>query len=132
MNRRNFSLGFLTILFSIATALLIAAHFRHEWQKRIDTARRDLQIITQAELRHIEKQREFAGIDELVSSGELGPEMRGRNGYVYSIHLEGNGISASATPSPEKNLPGLVNHTFGPGIAPLLAKLKNPGLTEKD
>jgi len=130
MNRRNFSLGFLAILFSMAAALLVRSSFRHEGQKRIDTARRDLQIITQAELRHIEKQQEFAGIDELVSSGELGPEMRGRNGYVYSIHLEGNGISASATPSPEKNLPGLVNHTFGPGIAPVLAMLKNPGLTE--
>jgi hypothetical protein len=132
MNRRNFSLGFLAILISVTTAFLVRRAFRHgvqeklansERQKRIDAAGRDLQVITQAELRHIENQRKFASIDELISSGELGPEMAGRNYYAYSVRLEANGISASAAPTGE-NLPALFSDTFGPAVAPILAKLK--------
>src|SRR5215472_11321837 len=134
MNRRNFSLGFLAILISVTTALLVRlASFRHgvqatsantERQKRIDAAGRDLQVITQAELRHIENQRKFAGVEELISSGELGPEMTGRNGYTYSVRLEGNGISASAAPGPGEHLPALFSDATGPAVAPILAKLK--------
>jgi hypothetical protein len=131
MNRRNFNLGFLAIPVLVTIALLVRGAFRHgvqaksantERQKRIDAARRDLQVITQAELRHIENQRKFAGIDELISSAELGPEMTGRNGYAYSVRLEGNGISASAAPASGENLPALVSD--GPAIAPILGKLK--------
>ena len=101
-----------------------------ERQKRIDVARRDLQVITQAELRHIENQRKFANIEELISSGELGPEMTGRNGYAYSVRLEGNGIiSAIAAPAPGVNLPPLVSDTSTPAIAHLLGT-QNRGLTD--
>ena len=132
MNRGNFSLAFLAILVPVTIALLVGA-FRHvqaqsansERQKRIDAARRDLQVITRTELGHIENQRKFAGIGELISSGELGPEMTGGNGYAYSVRLERNGISASAAPAPGKNLPALVSDTYGPAIAIMLGKLKN-------
>ena len=134
MNRRNFSLGFLVILVLVTTALLVRGAFRHgaqaksantERQKRIDAARRDLQVITQAELRRIENRRKFAGIGELISNAELGPEMTGRNGYAYSVRLEGNGISTSAAPASGENLPALVSDTSGPAIAPILGKLRN-------
>ena len=91
MNRRTFNVGFLAIL--AAAALLVRGIFRRsvqaksantERQRRIDAAGRDLQVITQAELRHIENQRKFAGLEELIASSELGPEMRGRNGYALS------------------------------------------------
>ena len=87
-------------------------------------ARRDLRVVTQAELSHIENQRQFADIDELISSGELGPEMTGRNGYTYSVRLEEKGINASAVPAPGENLPALYNDVTGPAIAPILGKLK--------
>ena len=112
MNRRNFSLALLAIV--VAARLLVRGALRHgirvktgidERQKRIDAARKDLQVITQVEISHIENQRKFAAVEELISSGELGREMRGRNGYTYSVRLEGNGISASA-------------------VAPILARLK--------
>ena len=130
---------FLAILILVTIALLVRRAFRHgiqaksaniERQKRIDAARTDLQVITQAELRHIENQRKFADIEELISSGELAPEMTRRNGYAYSVRLEGNGISANASPAPGENLPALVSDTVGPAVAPILAKLKKPGLTE--
>ena len=101
-----------------------------ERQKRIDAARRDLQVITQAELRHIENQRRFANIEELISGGELGSEMTGRKGYAYSVRLKGNGISASAAPAPGENLPPLVSDTYGPAIAHLLDTQKR-GLAEE-
>ena len=131
MNRRTFVVGFLAIL--VMTALLVRITFRHgvqaksantERQKRIDAARRDLQVITQAELSHIENQRQIAGVEELISSGELGPEMTGRNGYTYSVRLEGNGISASAAPAPGENLPALFSDATGPAVARTIAKLK--------
>ena len=101
-----------------------------ERQKRIDAARRDLQVITQAELRHIENQRSFANIEELISSGELGPEMTGRNGYAYSVRLKGNGIiSASAVPAPGEDLPPLVSDASGPAIAHLLGT-QNRGVAD--
>ena len=127
-------MGFLAILILATIALLVRGAFRYgvqakstniERQKRIDAARRDLQVITQAELRHIENQRKFADIEELISSGELGPEMTGHNGYAYSVRLEGNGISASAAPASRENLPPLVSDTSGPAIARLLGMLKN-------
>ena len=108
---------FLAILILVTIALLVRRAFRHgiqaksaniQRQKRIDAARTDLQVITQAELRHIQNQRKFADIEELISSGELGPEMTRRNGYAYSVRLEGNSISASAVPAPGENLPPLV------------------------
>ena len=108
---------FLAILIHVTIALLVRRAFRHgiqaksaniQRQKRIDAARTDLQVITQAELRHIENQRKFADIEELISSGELGPEMTRRNGYAYSVRLEGNSIIASAVPAPGENLPPLV------------------------
>lgn len=92
MNRRTLIAGFLAIL--VTTALLVRGTIRHsvqaksgntERQKRIDAAQRDLQVITQAELSHIENQRTFVGLEQLFSSGEVGPEMRGRNGYTYSV-----------------------------------------------
>ena len=110
-------MGLLAILILATSALLVRGAFRHgvraksaniERQKRIDAARTDLQVITQAELRHIENQRKFASIEELISIGELGPEMTRRNGYAYSVRLEGNSISASAAPAPGENLPPLV------------------------
>jgi hypothetical protein len=50
--------------------------------------------------------------------------MAGRHGYVYSIRLEGNSITASAYPAPGEQLPALVNDSFGPGLAPVLARLQ--------
>jgi hypothetical protein len=132
MNRRTLIAGFLAIL--VTTALLVRGTFRHsiqaksgntERQKRIDAARRDLQVITQAELSHIENQRKFVELEELISSGELGSEMRGRNGYTYTVRLEGNGVSASAAPARGENLPALFSDATGPAIAPILSKLKN-------
>ena len=73
----------------------------------MDAANEDLRAIVQAELGHIEKQGKFATLHELVSSGELGPEMAGRHGYVYGILLEGNCITASAYPAPGEQLPAL-------------------------
>lgn len=133
-------MGSLAILILATIALLLArGAFRQgaqsksaniERQKRIDAARRDLQVITQAELRHIENQRKFANIEELISSGELGPEMTGRNGYAYSVRLEGSGIiSASAAPAHGENLPPLVSDTSRPAIAHLLGT-QNRGLAD--
>jgi hypothetical protein len=68
----------------------------NETQKRIDAAEEDLGAIVQAELGYIEKQGKFPTLDELVSSRSLGPEMAGRHGYVYSIRLEGNAITAQS------------------------------------
>lgn len=126
-------MGFLSIRIRATIASLIRGAFRHAVQAkstRIDAARTDLQVITQAELRHIENQRKFVNIEELISSGELGPEMTGRNGYAYSVRLEGNGISASAAPAPGENLPPLVSETSGPAIAHLLGT-QNRGLADE-
>lgn len=112
---------FLAILILATIALLVRGVFRRgvqaksaniERQKQIDAARRDLQVITQAEQCHLENQRKFADIEELISSGELGPKMTGLNGYVYSVRLEGNNITASAAPAPGENLPPLVSWVF--------------------
>jgi hypothetical protein len=90
----------------------------------MDAADEDLRTIVQAELGHIEKRGEFATLHELVSSGELGPEMAGRHGYVYGILLEGNGITASAYPAPGEQLPALYNQSSGRRIVPLLGRLQ--------
>ena len=142
MKRRNFSLALTaTVLAAVALAQRgsrqIASRFFHsliawrqtrarlnETQKRIDAAKEDLGAIVQAEVDYIEKRGKFATLDELVSSRDLGPEMAGRHGYVYSIRLEGNGITTSAYPAPGEQLPALVNNIFGPGLAPVLARLQ--------
>lgn len=142
MKRRNLSLA-LTALLVAAVALAqkglrgVGSRVFHslmawyetrarlsETQKQMDAAKKDLQAIVQAELSHIEKRSKFATLDELVSSGDLGPEMVGRYGYVYSIRLEGNGISTSAYPRPGEQLPALYNDTAGPGLAKVLARLQ--------
>ena len=142
MKRRNFSLALTaTVLAAVALAQRgsgqIACRFFYslvawrqtrarlnETQKRIDAAEEDLGAIVQAELGYIEKRGKFATLDELVSSRSLGPEMAGRHGYVYSIRLEGNAITASAYPAPGEQLPALLNQDFGPGLAPVLARLQ--------
>jgi hypothetical protein len=142
MKRRNFGLA-LTATFLAAVAMAqsgsrqIASRFFHslmlwrqslarlnERQKRLDAAKEDLGTIVQAELGYIQRRGKFATLDELVSSRDLGPEMAGRYGYVYSICLEGNGITASAYPAPGEQLPVLVNDIFGPGLVPVLARLQ--------
>ena len=90
----------------------------------MDAAQQDLRVIFRAELSHIEKTGKFATLDELVSNGDLGPELAGRQGYVYSIRLEGNVISTTAYPRPGQQLPALSNQTAGPGLAPVLARLQ--------
>ena len=123
-------MGFLAILILATIALLVLRAFRQaksaniERQKQIDAALRDLQVIIQAEQRHIENQRKFADIEELISSGELCAEMTGLNGYVYNVRLEGNHICTSAVPAPGANLPPLESHTFRPAIARLQGMLK--------
>jgi hypothetical protein len=142
MKRRNFSLALTaTVLAAVALAprrsRQVACRFFYslvawrqtrarlnETQKRIDAAEEDLGAIVQAELGYIEKRGKFATLDELVSSRDLGPEMAGRHGYVYSIRLEGNAITANAYPAPGEQLPALLNHDFGPGLAPVLARLQ--------
>jgi hypothetical protein len=142
MKRRNFSLA-LTAMVLAAVALAqrgsrqIASRLFHsliawrqtrarlnETQKRIDAAKEDLGAIVQAEVDYIDKRGKFATLDELVSSRDLGPEMAGRHGYIYSIRLEGNSITTSAYPAPGEQLPALVNNIFGPGLAPVLARLQ--------
>ena len=133
MDGGNCTLAFLAILVLVTIVLLACGAFQQvqaksansKRQKRIDAARRDLQVITRTELGHIENQRKFAGIGELISSGQLGPEMAGRNGYAYGVRLEGNSISASAAPAPGENLPALMSDTYRPTIALTLGKLKN-------
>jgi hypothetical protein len=142
MNRRNFGSALTAAVFA-AVALArkrvrqIGSRFFYslmalrrtkarlnETQKRIEAAKEDLTAIVQAELAYIQKWSKFATLDEQVSSRALGPEMAGRHGYVYTIHLEGSGISASAYPAPGEQLPALVNDIVGPGLAPVLAKLQ--------
>src|ERR1700680_4590454 len=113
MNRRNFSLALTAAV--IAAVVLAGGRLRqigsrfsyslmelrqsrailNETQKRMDAAQKDLAAIVQAEVGYIQKRGKFATLNELVSSRDLGPEMSGRYGYVYSIHLERNGISAT-------------------------------------
>lgn len=142
MKRRNFILA---LTASIAVAVVpaqkelrqVSSRFFHsllarrqtraklnETQKRIDTANQDLKAIVQAELDHIEKRGKFAKLDELLSDRDLGPEMAGHHGYVYSIRLEGNGITVSAFPAPGEQLPAIVNAISGPGLASVLARLR--------
>ena len=106
MKRRNFILA-LTALVVVAVATAqkelwqVGSRFFHrllawcqtraklnETQKRMDAANQDLKAIVKAELGHIEKRGKFATLDELISSRDLGPEMAGGHGYVYSIRLE--------------------------------------------
>ena len=97
---------------------------RSETQKRIDAAKKDLAAIVQAELAHIKKGGKVATLDQLISTRDLGPDMAGRHGYVYSIHLEGNEISARAYPAAGEQLPALLNYLSGPGLAQVLARLQ--------
>lgn len=142
MKRRNFILALTAlVVVGVATAekelRQVGSRFFHpllawrqrraklnETQKRMDVANEDLKAIVQAELGHIEKRGKFATLDELVSSRDLGPEMAGGHGYVYSIRLEGNGITATAYPVTGEQLPSLVNTIFGPGLASVLARLQ--------
>lgn len=142
MKRRNLSLALIALVL-VAVALAqkglrqVGSRFFHsltawhqtraklnERQKRMDAAREDLSAIVQAELNHIKKTEKFATLDELVSSRNLGAQMVGRHGYVYSIRLEGNRISTSAYPRPDEQLPALYNDTVGPGLAKVLARLQ--------
>lgn len=50
--------------------------------------------------------------------------MAGRNGYVYTIRLEGNAIFTSAYPNTGEQLPALYTSASGPGVARVLAKLQ--------
>jgi len=95
-----------------------------ERQKRIDAAERDLKTAVQAEQSHIRDRREFATMNELVSSGDIGQEMLGRHRYVYSTCLDGTAIAASARSLPDEQLPALYNNLSGPALAPLLARLQ--------
>jgi len=142
MNRRNFSLTLTATV--LAVVVLARKRLRqigsqffysvmtlrqrrarlNERQKRMDAASEDLRAIVQAEIGHIRKWGKFATLDELVSNRDLGPEMAGRHGYVYSIYLEGKGFNATAYAAPGKQLPAIVNSTFGPGLAPVLARLQ--------
>ena len=61
---------------------------------------------------------------QLVSSRDVVPEMAGRNGYVYTIRLEGNAIFTSAYPTTGEQLPALYTSASGPGVARVLAKLQ--------
>jgi hypothetical protein len=142
MNRRNFSLALTATVFAVVVlgrrrlrqigsqffysivALRQTRARLNETQKRLDAAKEDLGVIVQAELGYIRERGQFATLDELVSSRALGPEMVGRHGYVYSIHLEGKGITASAYPAPGEQLPAIVSEIFGPGLAPVLARLQ--------
>jgi len=90
----------------------------------MDAAQEDLRVIVRAELSHIKNTGKFATLDELVASGDLGPEMVGRHGYVYSIRLEGNAISTSAYPAPGQQLPALHQLASGPGLTAVLARLQ--------
>ena len=143
MNRRNFSLALTATV--IAAVVLARKRLRrigsqcfysimalspqrarlYERQKRMNAASEDLRAIVHAEIGYIRKQGRFATLDELISNRDLGPEMAGRRGYVYSIRLDGtSGISASAYPAPGEHLPAIVNDTFGPALAPVLARLQ--------
>jgi hypothetical protein len=142
MKRRNFTLALTALLVAVVAVFQKALRqvscrfFRslipwyqtrarlNERQKRIDAAWEDLRVIFRAELSHIEKTGKFATLDELVSNGDLSPELVGRQGYVYSIRLEGNVISTTAYPRPGQQLPALYSDITGPGLAPVLARLQ--------
>jgi len=142
VKRRNFSLALTALVVGLVALVQkdlrqVGSRFLHslvawrqtrarlnETQRRIEAANEDLRAIVQAELGHIEKQGKFATLHELVSSGELGPEMAGRHGYVYGILLERNCINASAYPAPGEQLPALYRSVSGPGLVPLLTRLQ--------
>jgi len=65
-------------------------------------------------------------MNELVSSGDIGQEMLGRHGYVYSIRLDGTAIAASARPLPGEQPAALYNNLFGPALAPLCEASSKP------
>jgi hypothetical protein len=51
--------------------------------------------------------------------------MAGRHGFVYSIRRDGKSvISASAYPAPGEQLDAIVIDSFGPALAPVLARLQ--------
>jgi hypothetical protein len=142
MNRRNFSLALTATVFAVVVLARrrlrqIGSDFFYsimalrekkarlsERRKRMDAARKDLSAIVQAEIGHIQQWGKFATLDELVSNRDLGPEMAGRHGYVYSIDLERKEIIATAYPAPGEQLPVIVNDTSGPALAPVLARLQ--------
>ena len=91
----------------------------------MNAASDDLRAIVHAEIGYIRKQGRFATLDELISNRDLGPDMAGRHGYVYNIRLDGKSIiSASAYSAPGEQLPAVVIDTFGPALAPVLARLQ--------
>lgn len=70
------------------------------------------------------KTGKFAMLDDLVSSRDLGPEMVGRHGYVYSIALEGGVIATKCLSDSRTATPALRNRASGPALAPVLARLQ--------
>lgn len=56
----------------------------------------DLNAIAQAERVHQGQTGSYATLDELISSGALAMEKRGRDGYTYSVEVGGNGFTATA------------------------------------
>jgi hypothetical protein len=93
-------------------------------QMRMEAAKGDLKTIVSVEAAFIKKQKKFASLNELVSSGDLGQAMLGRFGYVYSICLSGKSISASAYPLAGEQLPAVYVDFSGPGLDPVLANLQ--------
>jgi hypothetical protein len=93
-------------------------------QMRMEAAKRDLRTILKIEIGFIKKRKKFASLNELVSSGDLGQEMLGRFGYMYSICLRGKSLSASAQPLENEQLPVVHINFFGPGLDPVLANLQ--------
>jgi hypothetical protein len=142
MNRRNFSLALTATVFTVVVlarrrlrqigsqffysimALRQTRARLNKRQQRMDAAEEDLRAIVQVEIGHIRKWGKFATLDELVSNRDLGPEMAGRHGYVYSIDWERKEIIASAYPAPGEQLPVIVNDTSGPALTPVLARLQ--------
>jgi|SRR5580700_3305153 hypothetical protein len=143
MNRRNFSLALTATVIAVVglarkrlrrigsqffysiMALSPKRARLNERQKRMNAASEDLRAIVHAEIGYIRKQGRFATLDELISNRDLGPEMAGRHGYVYSIRLDSKSvISASAYPAPGEQLDAIVNDSFGPALAPVLARLQ--------
>jgi hypothetical protein len=56
----------------------------------------DLNAIAQAERTHQAQTGSYASLDELISSGALAMEKRGRDGYTYTVEVSGNTFTATA------------------------------------
>jgi hypothetical protein len=58
--------------------------------------RNDLNAIAQAERTHQAQTGSYASLDELVRSGALTMERRGRDGYTYSVEVSGHTFTVTA------------------------------------